>query len=442
MSGTSRRPLNPALSRRHLLGAGGALGAGALLAGFGSSGASALSRSVAGTRVGGGRLTAPSGTVTVGSNYSDDVPKNAFQAALDGFEAPDLEISVNTVDHNSFQENITNYLQQPDDLMTWFAGFRLQFFAGRGLVGDISDVWENLEGFSDGFKQACTGADGNQYMVPFYNYPWAIHYSKSLFDEKGYTVPETWDDLLALAEELQGGGITPFSLGNDGGWPVMGTFDILNMRINGYQFHVDLMAGEGDWTSDEVRAVFDAWAELLPLHQTGANGRTWQEAAQALKSHETGMMMLGTFISEQFADDLDDLDFFPWPSMNDEHGTDAIDAPIDGFMMAASPSNSDGAKAVLEWLGTPEAATIFLTANPGSVAANSNADTSAYTDLQKKSAELIGSTANIAQFLDRDTNPEFASNVIIPSFSDFVAEPGSIDSILGDIEEQKGVIFG
>ena len=72
--------------------------------------------------------------------------------------------------------------------MTWFSGYRLRFFAAQGLVGDVSDVWTGLDGFSDGFKNACTGDDGKQYMVPLYNYPWALNYSKSLFDEKGYTL--------------------------------------------------------------------------------------------------------------------------------------------------------------------------------------------------------------------------------------------------------------
>ena len=47
----------------------------------------------------------------------------------------------------------------------------------------------------------------------------------------------------------------------------MGTFDILNMRINGYQFHVDLMAGKEKWTDPKVKAVFEHLedaAALLP----------------------------------------------------------------------------------------------------------------------------------------------------------------------------------
>ncbi len=55
--------------------------------------------------------------------------------------------------------------------------------------------------------------------------------------------------------------------------------------------------------------------------------------------------------------------------------------------------------------------------------------------LQQKSAELVGATANIAQFLDRDTNPEFAANVMVDALADFLADPSQIDSILHGVEE-------
>ena len=75
-------------------------------------------------------------------------------------------------------------------MFTWFSGYRMRFFAEKGLTGDISDVWANLPDFSESFKAASTGNDGKQYLVPTSYYPWAVHYRKSLFEEKGYTHPD------------------------------------------------------------------------------------------------------------------------------------------------------------------------------------------------------------------------------------------------------------
>jgi multiple sugar transport system substrate-binding protein len=419
----------------------GALGAGALavtpamLAACGSSSSGSTSGSSGGGAV--------SGTVTIGSNYSDATPKAAFQAEVDGFTKANSGVTakVNTVDHNTFQENINNYLQgKPDDVFTWFAGYRMRFFAAQGLAGDISDVWSKLTGFSDAFKTASTGDDGKQYFVPMYNYPWAVFYRPSVWQAKGYQVPKTLDELVTLSKQMQKDGLTPIAFADKDGWPAMGTFDILNMRINGYQFHVDLMAGKKSWNGPEVAKVFDTWKSILPYHQTASLGRTWQEAAQSLQQKKSGMYLLGSFVAQQ-VDNGTDLDFFTFPAIDPAIGADAIDAPIDGLMMAAKPKNAAAAKAFLTYAGSPAAEDIYGKTDPSNVKANSGADASSYTDLQKKAAQLIGSAKNIAQFLDRDTRPDFASTVMIPALQDFIKDPSKASSILTSIENQKKSIF-
>jgi multiple sugar transport system substrate-binding protein len=453
MSGTRRAPsplqVGFPLSRRRFLvgaaGVGAALGAGGLLAACGGDdGGSSddTSGDTSSGTEGGGATGTASGTLTFGSNYSDEVPKNAMAAAIAAFPNKDVTVTINTTDHNTYQENITTYLQQPDDTMCWFAGYRMRFFAAKGLVGDISDVWSNVTELGEGFKTASTGDDGKQYFMPFYYYPWAVHYRKSLFEEKGYEIPKTLAEFEALATQMQSDGLVPIAFGNDGKWPAMGTFDMLNMRINGYQFHVDLMAGKESWTSQQVKDVFAQWEKLLPYFQEGGISRTWQDAAQALQDKTAGMYLLGTFVSEQFTpENLPDLDFFAYPEINPDHAQDAVEAPIDGFMMAKSPKNEAAAKELLAFLGTAPAQEAYLSVNPSNVAASSEADTSGYTALQMKSAELVSGSKYVSQFLDRDTNPEFASNVMGDALVDFISDPGSIDDILAGVQEQAEIIL-
>jgi multiple sugar transport system substrate-binding protein len=419
-------------------GAGAAVAMGGVLAACGGDSNS----STGGSGGGGGAAT---GTVTIGSNASDAVPKKAYADVFTAFEGTGkVKTKVNTVDHNTFQEQINNYLQgSPDDIFTWFAGYRMRFFAAQGLAGDISDVWAKVgANFSDSFKQASTGDDGKQYFVPIYNYPWVLMYRKSLWTERGYQPPTTLDELTTLSATMQKDGLDPIAFADKDGWPAMGTFDILNMRINGYDFHVSLMAGKESWEDAKVKAVFDTWKGLLPYHQGGSLGRTWQESAQSLVQKKSGMYLLGTFASQQFTGaDLEDLDFFAFPEVAAEHGTDSIDAPIDGFMMAAKPKNEEGAKALLEYLASADAENIYLKTDPGDVGANKQVDTAGYNSVQTKSAEIIGSTKNIAQFLDRDTRPDFASTVMIPALQDFIKNPGDINGLTSSIEKQKKSIF-
>ncbi len=392
---------------------------------------------------------AVSGSVTLGSNYSDAVPKGVLAGIVDTFTKDSgITVKINTVDHGTFQDQISSYLQgTPDDVFTWFSGFRMRFFAAQGLATDISDVWGKVgANYSDAFKVGSTGDDGKQYFIPIYNYPWAVFYRKSVFAEKGYTPPTTLDEFKTLAAKMKTDGLVPMAFGDSDGWPAMGTFDILNLRQNGYDFHVGLMAGSEKWTDPKVKAVFEIFKELLPFYQEGAAGRTWQDAAQALVQKKAGMYLLGMFVSQQFqeagAADLEDLDFFPYPNFGTAFDAEkALDAPIDGFMIAAnSPSlgdDLDAAKAFMEYLAQPATQVAWVSQDPGNIAASKDADTSGYTPLQKKAAELIGGAQRITQFLDRDTNPNFAGPNGMQAFLlDFLQKPDQdLDAFLKKIQD-------
>ena len=353
-----------------------------------------------------------------------------------------VEVDINAVDHNTFQENINTYLQgNPDDVFTWFAGFRMNQFAESGLITDLSDVWP-IDGMPDSFKEAATASDGKQYFVPKDYYPWAVFYKKSVFDKNGYAPPTNLDELTSLMKKMQKDGMSPFAFADKDGWPAMGTFDILNMRINGFDFHMNLMAGEEAWDSAEVKQVFDTWRGLLPYHQPDPLGRTWQEAATSVSQGQSGMYLLGTFVVDAIPDDEDDLDFFTFPELDSSIGATALDAPIDGFCLASASDNGVGAIEMLKYLGTAEAANAANKGTTPFIAANDNADTSGYTALQKKSAQVVGEAENIAQFLDRDTRSDFAATVMIPSLQQFLRTPDDIDGVTKSIQEQKVSIFG
>lgn len=395
---------------------------------------------------GGSSTDSGSKVVTFGNNLSDQVPKDAITAAVKAFEANSggLSVTINTKQHEQYQEQINNYLQgKPDDVLAWFAGYRMRFFADQGLTGDLSDLWGKIGGnYSDALKQASTGTDKKQYFVPFTQYAWGMFYRKSVWQEKGYAVPKTLDEFVALATKMKADGLIPIASAGKQGWPLMGTFDQLNFRQNGYQFHVDLLAGKESWQDKKVKDVFDTWKRLLPFHQENALGREWQEAAQTLQQKKSGMYLLGAFVGQQFPDaDKADLDFFPFPEINPQHGIDTVEAPIDGYMMAKKPANPEGAAKLLEYLASPEPQLAYLKADPTAVATNQKADTSGYSPLQKKVADTIKNAKHITQFLDRDTDPGFASEAATNGLIAFVKNPDDIDTVLKGMADQAKNIF-
>ncbi|MER6329602.1 extracellular solute-binding protein [Streptomyces sp. NPDC001034] len=412
-------------------------GAAALLAGGGVPLLSAC---------GGSGSAADPKTVTVGSNASDPVPKKAFENVYADFRKQSgITVHVNTKDHNTFQEQINSYLQgTPDDVFNWFAGYRMQFFAAKKLATPIDDVWAKIGGnFPDAMKKLSKGEDGRYYFVPMTTYPWAVFYRRSVFRQHGYETPATWDQLVALCKRMKSDGLVPIAFGDKDAWPAMGTFDQLDFRLNGYRFHVDLMAGKAAWTDPRVKNVFDHWAELLPYHQDGFMGRTWQQAAQSLAAEQAGMYLLGSFVAQQFTDKaaLDDLDFFPFPEINPAYGQDTVEAPTDGYMVSRAPKNHAGVVKLLEYLGTPAAEELYLRTDSSVVAASGKADTSAYSPLQKKAFDMIGKAGNLTQFMDRDSRPDFTSTVMQPGLQQFLQNPKGVDGLLSSVERQKKTIF-
>jgi len=421
------------IDRRSLIRTAG-LGA-VSLAGVGVLAACSSGTSGSGGSSGGGSLT-------FGSNASDEVPKAGYATFVSAFEKKSKDkVTVNTSDHNSFQDKITNYLQgSPDDAFTWFAGYRMQYIAKKGLVGDVSDVWDKVgSNYSDALKKASTGADGKQYFVPNYNYPWGFFYRKSLWQSNGWEVPKTFDDLIAVAKKMKAKGIIPIEFADKDAWPACGTFDYLNMRINGYQFHVDLCAHKEAWNSSKVTEVFDTWKEMLPYQDPSAAGLTWQEGAQKLGNKKAGMMLLGSFITQQFTDAavLPDIGFFPFPEVKVE-GTDAVEAPIDGLMLSKKGAQNQAAKDLLAYMGTGAGQEAYYSKDKSNIMTAKDADTSGYSEFTKSLSEVIANAKSISQFFDRDALPAMASNVLEPAMLNFV-KSGTID--LASIESQAKTLY-
>ena len=83
------------------------------------------------------------------------------------------------------------------------------------------------------------------------------------FTANGISAPTTWDEFLAACATLKAAGVTPITIGSKYLWTTAGVFDYLNLRTNGYEFHMALTKGEVSWTDDRVRATMTNWKQLI-----------------------------------------------------------------------------------------------------------------------------------------------------------------------------------
>jgi len=406
---------------------------------------------------GGGSPTTPTtaaakgGQLTLGSNASDPAPKAGLAQVNAAFTQANggTVVKTNTVDHGTFQDQISSYLQAtPEDVFTWFSGHRMRFFASKGLATPVDDVWDKVKGnYTGAFAESVKGSDGHIYGVPVDYYPWGVFYRKSVFQAGGYKVPTTWDDLKTLCVQMQKDGLIPLAHGDLDGWPAQGWFDILNLRLNGYDFHTELLTGKQKFTDSRVTSVFNTWAEVTGYFNPGFAGIHWQDAGNLLVQKKAGMMLIGLFVTQQFLpagqDALNDLDFFAFPKMGTQYDAEnALDAPIDVLMVSkrSQTLNQDlgQAKAYLEYWSKGSTQLINYQAQGGGVIPPANdTDTSSYPALTQKAVQIIKDAKRITQYFDRDSRPDFAGPNGMQSFLlTFLKNPkGDLHSLQGNMQQ-------
>ena len=386
-----------------------------------------------------------SGPMSFGARTVDESPTKQLKALVAAYETKSgNKVTYNATESNAFQNNLSQYLQgTPDDTFQWMAGYRMQFFAEQGLLEDISDVWTDIEDqYDSSYKIASTGTDGKQYFVPQSWYPWGLHYRKSMVKDLGLD-PEniaTFDDMIKMFDAMKKKGLVGFAAGDKGGWEAMGTFDIINARVNGYQFHVDLLAGREKWTDQRVIDVFKQWELLLPYTNKNVLDLEWDGAMQLLLQKKAGTTLMGSWFGgnfkEQSQEDYDDLWIVPFPEINPEHGVDTIDAPIDGFCVASNGGNPEVGKDFIKFAGDKEGMQAMLDTGIPMTSANKNQDTSTYDAFQKQQLNVMSQAKYITQFLDRDTRPDFAGPVVGPAIQSWYKNPKDVNKIVDSLQAQ------
>ena len=207
------------------------------------------------------------GTVKYYGDF-DPAPLAAMQEVIKAFEAanPDIKVEFQNFDHEGYKTAIRNFLSaDAPDLANWYAGNRMAPFVNSGQFMDVSDVWEE-HGLKDSLASALASMtiDGKQWGVPYTYYQWGIYYNKDVYKQVGAEVPATWDEFIANCALFKEAGIDCVTTGTKALWPGAGIFDYMNLRTNGYEFHMDLANGKIPWMDDRVKATFAEWAGGSP----------------------------------------------------------------------------------------------------------------------------------------------------------------------------------
>ena len=384
--------------------------------------------------------------LVINSMHSDPAAKRAFDEVVKAFQVanPDIKVTVNTVDHESYKVQIRTWLPNtPPDVATWFTGNRAAYFVEKGLVEPIDDVWQ---GVSSQFLPAMgplISFHGHAYLMPTTYYNWGFFYRRDLFARAGvHGPPATWAEFLAAMRSLKAKGITPIALGSKDGWPAAAWFDFLNLRTNGPDFHRALMRGEASYVDGKVLNAMNHWRELLDLgaFPSYAAAMTWQEASALIWQGRAAMELIGNFFSANLPAGVgEQIGFFPFPII-DQGVSVAELAPTDCYFIPARAKHKATAKRFLAFVATPEAQRM-INISSGQLPPNLKTPMDGADRFQQAGQEVLGRAAALMQFFDRDAHPEVAK-VAMDGFVEFMAYPDRVQKILSRIDAKRVRVHG
>jgi multiple sugar transport system substrate-binding protein len=369
-----------------------------------------------------------------------------WQSAFDQFEKanPDVDLKVTYVGEEAYKVQISGWLAtDPPDVLSWHNGERMAYFAKRGLLDDLSADWQK-NGWNQTYaavKPPSTYA-GKQYAAPLGYDSYGFFYRRDLFEKAGITgEPKTWDEFLADCQKLKAAGIAPIAVPAKDSWTLAAWFDYLDLRINGYAFHEQLMAGNVAYTDPRVRKVYATWKTLIDDKYFVDNALSYDvdSVSPLLVNGQAAMMLMGTFFSAGLPEATrDKMGYFRFPVI-DASVPMAEDGPVNILMIPAKAANRKDAHRLLAFMLQPQI-NGDLAKGWGQLPSNNQAP-EPQDPISKIGFQILSSTpGGVAQFYDRDMTKEMADEGM-KGMQQFYSDPSQLDSILNRLEQFRKRIY-
>ena len=157
--------------------------------------------------------------------------------------------------------------------------------------------------------------DGVTYMAPMFYSPCGLFYNAKLFEDKGWEVPTTWDEMWALGDLAAAEGISLFT------YPTAGYYDAfmfaLMNAIGGPEFFNSITNyEEGAWDTENGQKLLEILGKLAtythPSTPAQANNQDFTKNQQMPMNGSALFMPNGTWITGEMADYAATLDNFAW----------------------------------------------------------------------------------------------------------------------------------
>ena len=274
-----------------------------------------------------------------------------------------------------------------------------------------------------------------------------IWYSPKVFAENGWSVPTTWEEMIALSDQMKAAGLAPWSVGVESGgasgWPGTDWIGEILLHESGPEAYDQWVAHEIAWTDQAVKSAFEKFGQIALTEGYVPGGAQAVLATNFIDgSHlpfqtppQAGMYYLGSFtqgfISEQFPDQVagEDYSFFPFPTINPAYAG-AVTGGADVIVMLR---DTPAARSLMQHLAGAQSQQIWVERG-GFTAVNSQVSLDAYPDVLAAQAAAQLTTASIYRFDADDSMPAEVQAAFWKGVLDYLQNPDNLDAILAQIE--------
>lgn len=376
---------------------------------------------------------------------------HAEESLLEQFKQRQPNVTVNRMPYRAAPGN---YLAQPPtpDLMVISAGYPLAQAIQLGQVVDLTDLWEQsglAEQFPPSFREL-SALDGKQYYVPI-GYTWsAIYYNQALFDQFDLQPPATWTEFTELCDTLLANGITPFSYAGNDFWTNTLWLDYLDLRLNGADFHRQLLKGEIPYTDERVLAVLELWSWMLQqgYFMEHPERLSLTDSLMAIVTDKPGLsfgdkaamtLTSPSWLGALPANLRQDLDFFALPAIAPAVPQAEVLLPY-GYMVPANAEQRDVALAFIEFAATAEAQTAMAArlsaGTPDLAPANSQADDEALPEAVRRGAQLVRGAQGVTTLFPLGV-PDSMWLPVDAAVDRFLRQPADIEAFAQALESAR-----
>jgi alpha-glucoside transport system substrate-binding protein len=390
------------------------------------------------------------GTVSVLAVWGGDELDN-FRAMIAPFEE-ETGITVEYEGTRDLNAVLTTRIEggNPPDLAGLPGPGQLLELAREGhlvALNDVLDMDAMQDQYDEGFLQLATvdgSLDGIFIKSAVKSLVW---YNPKAFEAAGYEVPETWDEMMSLSEQIIADGKTPWCVGLESGaasgWPGTDWIEDIMLRTAGTDVYDQWVAHEIPWTDPAIKQAWETWGQIVAdtdMVRGGAQGvlaTNFGESPYPMFEEDPGCYLhrqasfITGFIQDQYPDLVagEDYDFFPFPPIDPEQGSPLLVAGDLFGMFNDTPQ----ARALINYLVTPEAQSIWAERG-GFLSANKTVDPAVYPDQLTQQIGDMLTTATAVRFDASDLMPEAVNNAFWSGILDYVSDPTSLDAVLESIE--------